>query len=165
MILKGNKTEIQKKMDLMLEDKFECPDEAFAISQAHFVRYIFREKRKERYIPPYGLTMKEINEEGEKFVDNSISLRLTSGGKTIVDKVFTKGDFASLVDAKYMKQFILEGLVYDKTTPKGIVYAASICYPQTDLYIPLSLTITPDGKITMMKEELLEDLHPTDSMN
>ena len=64
-----------------------------------------------------------------------------------------------------MKQFILEGLVYDKTTPKGIVYAASICYPQTDLYIPLSLTITPDGKITMMKEELLEDLHPTDSMN
>lgn len=105
------------------------------------------------------------NEGGEKFVDNSISLRLTSGGKTIVDKVFTKGDFASLVDAKYMKQFILEGLVYDKTTPKGIVYAASICYPQTDLYIPLSLTITPDGKITMMKEELLEDLHPTDSMN
>ena len=56
-----------------------------------------------------------INEQGDKFVDNSITLRITSGGKSIVDKVFTKESFASLVDAKFMKHSILEGLVYDKT--------------------------------------------------
>lgn len=105
-----------------------------------------------------------INEQGEKFVDNRITLRITSGGKSVVDKVFTKENFASLVDAKFLKHSILEGLVYDKTTPKGIVYAASICYPQTNLYIPLSLTVTPDGKISMAKEELLEDLYQTDSI-
>ena len=98
-----------------------------------------------------------INEQGEKFVDNRITLRITSGGKSIVEKVFTKESFASLVDARFLKHSILEGLVYDKTTPQGIVYAASICYPQTDLYIPLSLTVTPDGKISMAKEELLEE--------
>ena len=54
-----------------------------------------------------------INEQGDKFVDNSITLRITSGGKSIVDKVFTKESFASLVDAKFMKHSILEGLVYD----------------------------------------------------
>ena len=48
-----------------------------------------------------------INEQGDKFVDNSITLRITSGGKSIVDKVFTKESFASLVDAKFMKHSIL----------------------------------------------------------
>lgn len=82
-----------------------------------------------------------------------------------MDKVFTKESFASLVDAKFMKYAILEGLVYDKTTPQGIVYAASICYPQTDLYVPLRLTVTTDGKISMTKEELMQDLYETDSIN
>lgn len=97
------------------------------------------------------------NEQGEKFVDNRITLRITCGGKQVVDKVFTKENFASLVDAKFMQYAILEGLVYDKTTPQGIIYAASVCYPQSDLYVPIRLTITGDGKITMAKEELMEE--------
>lgn len=104
------------------------------------------------------------NEQGEKFVDNSITLRITCGGKQIVDKVFTKESFASLVDAKFMKYAILEGLVYDKTTPQGFVYAASVCYPQTDLYVPLRLTVSSEGKILMAKEELLQDLFEEDSI-
>ena len=31
---------------------------------------------------------------------------------------------------------------------KGIIYAASICYPQSDLYVPLRLTVSADGKIS-----------------
>lgn len=105
------------------------------------------------------------NEQGEKFADNRITLRITAAGKSIVDKVFTKQSFASLVDAKFLKHSILEGLVYDKNTPGGMVYAASICYPQSDLYIPLSITVSADGKISMAKEELLEELYETDSIN
>lgn len=103
------------------------------------------------------------NEQGELFVDNRITLRLTCGGKQVVDKVFTKEDFASLVDAKFLKHSILEGLVYDKTTPQGIIYAASVCYPQSDLYVPIRLTIAADGKISMAKEELMEE-YQTDSI-
>ena len=87
------------------------------------------------------------------------------GGKQIVDRVFTKESFASLVDAGFMKYAILEGLVYDKTTPQGIMYAASICYPQTDLYVPLRLTVSADGKISMAKEELLEDVYEEDTVS
>lgn len=104
------------------------------------------------------------NEQGEKFVDNRITLRISTGGKSVVDKDFTKENFASLVDARFLKHSILEGLVYDKTTPKGMVYAASICYPQTDLYIPLSITVSADGKISLAKEELLEEIYATDSI-
>ena len=105
------------------------------------------------------------NDQGEKFIDNRITLRITCAGKQIVDKVFTKESFASLVDAKFMKYAILVGLVYDKVTPQGFVYAASICYPQSDLYVPLRLTVTVDGKISMAKEELMQELYETDSIN
>ena len=101
----------------------------------------------------------------EKFVDNRITLRITCGGKQVVDKVFTKDNFASLVDAKFMKYSILEGLVYDKTTPQGIIYAASVCYPQSDLYVPLRLTVSADGKISMAKEELLEEVYGEDAVS
>lgn len=100
------------------------------------------------------------NGQGEKFFDNRITLRLTCGGKQIVDKVFTKENFTSLVEAKFMQYAILEGLVYDQTTPQGIIYAASLCYPQSDLYVPIRLTITSDGKISMAREELMEDYQP-----
>ncbi len=45
-----------------------------------------------------------------------------------------------------------------------MVYAASICYPQSDLYIPLSITVSADGKISIAKEELLEEVYETDSI-
>lgn len=95
------------------------------------------------------------DEQGEKFVDNRITLRLTCGGKTVVDKEFTKECFASKVDTDFLRHAILEGVVFDEVTPQGMVYAASICYPQTDLYIPLRITVDADGKIALAKEELL----------
>lgn len=104
-----------------------------------------------------------IDEQGDKFIDNSIKLQLVCEGKVVIDKRFTKESFASLIDASFLKNSILEGVVYDKNTPQGMRYAASICYPQTDLYIPLSLTITADGKISIAKEELLEELYEDES--
>lgn len=104
------------------------------------------------------------NEEGEKFVDNRVTLRITCGGKQLVDKAFTKENFASLVSAKFLKYALLEGLVFDRVTSQGILYAASVCYPQSDLYIPIRLVVTADGKISMTKEELMEEYQPTDSI-
>lgn len=97
------------------------------------------------------------NEMGDTYVDNKIVLRLTRGTETVLNKTFTKNDFSSVVDAKFLSKSILEGLVYDKTTPHGIVYAASVCYPQTDLYMPLSITITADGKMSIRKVDMLEE--------
>lgn len=101
-----------------------------------------------------------VNEEGEKFVDNSISLQVTLGGKQIASRTFTKDDFAAHVDQRFLKHAILEGLVYDQVTPQGIIYAASLSYPQSDLYIPLRLTMSADGKITVTKNDLMDDYVP-----
>lgn len=97
------------------------------------------------------------NEMGDTYVDNKIVLRLTRGNEKVFDKTFTKNDFSSVVEAKFLSNSVLEGIVYDKTTPQGIVYAASVCYPQTDLYMPLSITIAADGKMRIKKVDMLED--------
>ena len=59
----------------------------------------------------------------------------------------------------------MEGIVFDKTTPQGIVYAASVCYPQTDLYMPLSIIITADGKMSIQKVDMLEEEYDDEPSN
>ncbi|WP_321518905.1 DUF4738 domain-containing protein [uncultured Bacteroides sp.] len=102
-------------------------------------------------------------EAGEWFTDNTISLQITrnNGGK-LFSKTFTKKSFSSIVPADFLSHSILEGMVFDKVTEKGLSFAASVCYPQTDLYFPLRITIKPDGSMGMAKEELMEDTYPED---
>ena len=104
------------------------------------------------------------SEMGDTYVDNKIVLRLTRGGEEVVNTTFTKNSFASYVSPDFLSKSILEGMVYNKTTPQGIVFAASICYPQTDPYIPLSITISANGKMVIEKVEVLEDDYETDSI-
>ena len=56
-------------------------------------------------------------------------------------------------DANFLSKSILEGIVYEKTTPQGIVYAASVCYPQTDLYMPLSITTVSYTHLDVYKRQ------------
>ena len=103
------------------------------------------------------------NEMGDTYVDNKIVLRITRGGENVLNKTFTKNDFSSVVDANFLSKSVLEGIVYDKTTPEGIVYAASVCYPQTDLYVPLSITVSADGKMSIKKVDMLEEDYPEET--
>lgn len=105
-----------------------------------------------------------VSELGDTYVDNQIVLRLTRGSEQVFNMTFTKNSFASVVEEAFLAKSILEGMVYNKTTPQGIVFAASICYPQTDLYVPVSITISADGKMSMVKEETIEDTYETDSL-
>ncbi|MDD3037420.1 DUF4738 domain-containing protein [Bacteroides sp.] len=105
------------------------------------------------------------NEMGDIYMDNKIVVRLTQGDASVFNKTFTKNDFSDVVDASFLSKSILEGVVYDKTTAQGIVYAASVCYPQTDLYIPLSITITSDGKMNIEKVDMLEEEYKEETPN
>lgn len=99
------------------------------------------------------------NEQGEQFVDNRITLTLACEGKTVLHRTFTKESFATLVDAKFLKYALLEGVVLDEPSTQGLSYAASVGYPQSDLYVPLRITVSTDGKLSMAREELMEDWH------
>ena len=114
-------------------------------------------------IPDETLT-EVIGENDEKFVDNKITLNITCAGKSFYNKTFTKSDFESIIEPAFLRKSILEGLVYNKVSSKGILYAASVCYPQTDLYIPISILITPQGKMSMKKDEMLEEIYESEGL-
>lgn len=107
---------------------------------------------------------KITNDMGDVYVDNKVVLTITTNGKTFFNKTFTKNDFASIVESSFLNKAILEGVVYNRTDAKGILYAASVCYPQTDLYIPISILISPIGTMTIRKDELLEDIYEPEGM-
>ena len=107
---------------------------------------------------------KVMSEMGDLYTDNKVELILLRAGNKIFNKTFTKQDFSSIIDNAFLRKSILEGMVFNKTTSAGFMFAASICYPQTDLYIPVSITITPDGKVSMKKDEQLEDIYSSDEV-
>jgi len=91
------------------------------------------------------------------FVDNSIKVKLTrDNGTVLLEKTFTKNDFAAYLPDKYLKRSVLEGLVFDDVRTaekKEITLAASVSYPMTDLYIPFILVVSQDGNLSISKDE------------
>lgn len=105
------------------------------------------------------------------FADNRIIVRISrENGSRIFSKTFTKHVFSEFVGADNLRHFILEGVVFDEEktrSGRNIMLAASVSYPQTDLYIPFTITITPEGRMSIAKNEDLEELPPLpdDSVN
>ena len=105
------------------------------------------------------------------FADNRIIVRISrENGSRVFAKTFTKQSFSGFVSADHLRHFILEGVVFDEEKTregKNLILAASVSYPQTDLYIPFSITITPEGKMSISKNEDMEELPPMlgDSLN
>ena len=95
------------------------------------------------------------------FVDNVIKVRITQeSGKSLFEKTFTKIDFASYLPEKFLKSSVLEGLVFDDVRTeekKEITLAASVSYPMTDLYVPFTLVVTQNGKLSISKDEDIEE--------
>ena len=97
------------------------------------------------------------DETGQKFVDNRITLRvIRADGSVFFKKVFTKSNFDVQLDDDYRQTGILEGLVFDKVDGNNLVFAGSVSHPQTDEYIPLLVTVSNLGKISIKRDDQMD---------
>ena len=91
------------------------------------------------------------------FADNIIKVKITrENGTALFEKTFTKKDFAGHLSEKYLNRSVLEGLVFDDVRTdekKEITLAASVSYPMTDLYVPFTLVVSQDGKLSISMDE------------
>lgn len=104
-------------------------------------------------------TLPKVKEDGSGtlFADNHIDLTITLEGKQVFKKRFFKTSFDSHLDAGFRKKGILEGLVFDIAVPGGLQFATSICYPHSDLYIPLVIVVDPvSGGMTVKKDDIMD---------
>ena len=93
------------------------------------------------------------DETGQKFVDNRITLKvIRADGSIFCSKTFTKAAFDACLDDDYRKTGILEGFVFDKAEGNYLYFAASVCHPQTDEYIPLKVTLSNIGALAITRD-------------
>ena len=103
-----------------------------------------------------SLTMVK-DESGQQFVDNRIVLRvIRQDGTVFCTKTFTKSAFNACLDDDYRKTGILEGFVFDKAEGNQLFFAASVCHPQTDEYIPMVVTVSNFGEVGIAKDQQME---------
>ena len=98
--------------------------------------------------------------QGVKYYDNTITLEVSTGGRLFANKIFNKNTFASYLEADFLQHSILEGLVFDKVTDDGLMFAASVSYPESDLYVPFHVLILPNGTLSIDKADLMDDYEP-----
>ena len=97
------------------------------------------------------------DELGQLFVDNRIVLRIIrADGSVFCQKSFTKAAFDNSLDNDYRKTGILEGFVFDKVDGNMLMFAASVCHPQTDEYIPLVVTVSNFGDVGIRRDESMD---------
>ena len=97
------------------------------------------------------------DETGQKFVDNVISVTvLRADGSQFFDRTFTKSDFLSYLDDDFIKTGILEGLVFDKAEGDFLEFAASVCHPNSDEYIPLIVRLSRMGDISIQRDTQMD---------
>lgn len=97
------------------------------------------------------------DETGQKFVDNRITVVVRrADGSVAISKSFTKANFEQFLDGKYRREGILEGLVFDEVDDLHLEFAASVCLPQTDEYIPLEVKIDNFGNVSIERDTDLD---------
>ena len=101
------------------------------------------------------------NEQGQLYVDNIITLTLREGNHLVVRRDFTKKDFVGFLDTGFQQHAILEGLVFDKEENGQLLYAASVAYPESDLYVPFQIRITTSGIVSISKSDVLDEYEAT----
>ena len=97
------------------------------------------------------------DETGQQFVDNRIVLRvIRQDGSVFCTKTFTKSAFSACLNDDYRKTGILEGFVFDKAEGNHLFFAASVCHPQTDEYIPMVVTLSNFAEVGISKDQQME---------
>ncbi len=97
------------------------------------------------------------DETGQKFVDNRIQLKvIRQDGSVFFSQTFTKADFNDYLDDDYRATGILEGLVFDRVEGLHLIFAGSVSHPQTDEYIPLVITLSNFGDVTISRDTQMD---------
>lgn len=97
------------------------------------------------------------DETGQQFVDNRITLRIIrADGSVFFGRTFTKAAFDAQLDDDYRQTGILEGIVFDQVDGNNLVFAGSVSHPQTDEYIPLVITVSNFGDVTIKRDDQMD---------
>ena len=96
------------------------------------------------------------NPQGDDYRDNKVTLVVSQGTRTILQRTFTKHDFQELIPEEFMQTSALVGFTYNYTKlddHSALYFIATVGDPDetADMAFPIQLKITPQGSISMEK--------------
>ena len=151
IIINSEQTE-EKKPEVIASEKYHFTDTISWRGKVYNYT-VSRESDKEAPVA--------IDEEGQKFYDNKVMVTILRSDNTeFYSHTFRKSAFSDYIPASFAKGSILEGIVFEKAEEGYLQFAASVAYPQTDEYIPFAIRISPNGSITIVKVNQLEEERP-----
>lgn len=153
-------------------EKPESSNEVVKMKDYHYSAYVEMKGKKYAYdiVREANDSMPTVTDDaGERYADNYIRLRINQGDRQIFNRLFTKNSFKEYLEKDFSSKAILEGMAFDKAVDNGLRFSASVSYPNSDIFIPFSITVSPDGSCTIAKDEILdtavEDTTKTQAIN
>ena len=102
------------------------------------------------------------DESDQEYYDNKIEMLVVrADGSVFFNRTFAKADFSNHLDEHFKKEGAMLGIVFDKTNGNDLIFAGSIGSPArtSDEYIPLKITLSRMGNITIEKDIDIEASH------
>lgn len=96
------------------------------------------------------------------YLDNRVELKIMRDGADFYVKTFTKTDFEQFLDEGFRTNGLLEGFVFDDTADEGLRFATSVSYPQSDMYISLTILVKADKSVVIAKDNLIDSAEETE---
>ena len=96
--------------------------------------------------------------EGFRTVDNAIVLKVKRDGAQFFSRRFTRQAFRAGIAKEEFQHYVLMNLVFDRITPQGPKFVASVGEAETDeLFVQFALTVGLDGSVEIMRHEMFEE--------
>lgn len=108
------------------------------------------------------------DETGNRYYDNRIAVRITAkDGQDVFSRVFTKEAFAGYVDAAYLRDNALLGIVFDCVEGNELCFAASIGSPDkmSDDYVPILVKVAYGTYNVTMCKDTMRDIDERDGVD
>ncbi len=103
------------------------------------------------------------DEQDNKYYDNLIRVRIVrKDGTEFFNHLFSKRAFSDYLDDHTRKYGALLGIVLDRAEGNNLIFGASVGSPDvlSDEYVPLVLTISRTGGISIKKDTQLDSAEP-----
>lgn len=110
------------------------------------------------------------DEDGQKYYDNTVALRVEGPDGVVFEKTFVKADFNNYIDTGYLKpsRSVLMGIAFNRVEKGGnAVFVATVGSPDamSDEFMPVHVNIDKHGAMTMSKMQEISDDEMPESVN
>lgn len=99
------------------------------------------------------------DENEHAYYDNKITVKISrEDGSDFFERTFTKSDFGDYLDDNTRQNGALLGIALNKADGDNLIFAASVGSPDelSDLYVPLVLTVSRMGAISIKRDVQLD---------